>query len=151
MSLGLVSSCPQQPFLFVCVYRIHLADLTPSLNQLPYLDSKGEYLWGGRRVSKIADTEVPHLRADKTHTVRSLTGQSPRFAHDITLMSSCRQAARASQNGHDRHWLSGTHQRPSFIWRWTAICGNENRRVFRHERAGACPESAILVAERKPR
>jgi len=46
-----------------------------SLNQLPYLDSKHEYLWGSRMVSEIADRAVPTLRADKPHTVRSLTGK----------------------------------------------------------------------------
>lgn len=46
-----------------------------SLNQLPYLDSKHEYLWGSRRASSVADRSVPHLRADKPHTVRSLTGK----------------------------------------------------------------------------
>jgi chloride channel 3/4/5 len=46
-----------------------------SLNQLPYLDSKHEYLWGSRMVSEIADREVPTLRVDKPHTVRSLTGK----------------------------------------------------------------------------
>jgi chloride channel 3/4/5 len=46
-----------------------------SLNQLPYLDSKHEYIWGGRRVLEVADSESPHLRADKSHSVRSLTGK----------------------------------------------------------------------------
>ncbi|ORY35468.1 putative voltage-gated chloride channel [Naematelia encephala] len=50
-------------------------DLVIDLNQLPYLDAKHEYLWGGRRVSEIADRHVPYLRADKTHTVRTLTGK----------------------------------------------------------------------------
>ncbi|ORX38562.1 chloride channel [Kockovaella imperatae] len=50
-------------------------DLVIDLNQLPYLDSKGEYLWGKRQVLDVADTDVPYLRADKLHTVRSLTGK----------------------------------------------------------------------------
>ncbi|AFR95662.2 voltage-gated chloride channel [Cryptococcus neoformans C23] len=50
-------------------------DLVIDLNQLPYLDSKHEYLWGSRRASSVADRSVPHLRADKPHTVRSLTGK----------------------------------------------------------------------------
>lgn len=45
------------------------------LNQLPYLDSKHEYLWGSRVVDEVADRSVPVLRADKPHTVRSLTGR----------------------------------------------------------------------------
>lgn len=49
--------------------------ITHSLNQLPYLDSKHEYLWGSRVVEEIADRSVPVLRADKVHTVRSLTGR----------------------------------------------------------------------------
>ncbi|WVF72754.1 hypothetical protein IAT40_007572 [Kwoniella sp. CBS 6097] len=50
-------------------------DLVIDLNQLPYLDQKHEYLWGSRRASSIADRSVPILRADKQHTVRSLTGK----------------------------------------------------------------------------
>ncbi|WVQ81895.1 hypothetical protein IAT38_004022 [Cryptococcus sp. DSM 104549] len=50
-------------------------DLVIDLNQLPYLDSKHEYLWGSRRASSVADRAVPHLRADKPHTVRTLTGK----------------------------------------------------------------------------
>ena len=50
-------------------------ELTISLNQLPYLDSKHEYLWGSRMVSEIADRAIPTLRVDKPHTVRSLTGK----------------------------------------------------------------------------
>jgi chloride channel 3/4/5 len=45
------------------------------LNQLPYLDSKHEYLWGSRIADEVADRTVPVLRADKPHTVRSLTGR----------------------------------------------------------------------------
>nr|XP_018261404.1 voltage-gated chloride channel [Kwoniella dejecticola CBS 10117]OBR83562.1 voltage-gated chloride channel [Kwoniella dejecticola CBS 10117] len=50
-------------------------DLVIDLNQLPYLDQKHEYLWGSRRASSVADKTVPILRADKPHTVRSLTGK----------------------------------------------------------------------------
>nr|XP_019011401.1 voltage-gated chloride channel [Kwoniella pini CBS 10737]OCF50182.1 voltage-gated chloride channel [Kwoniella pini CBS 10737] len=50
-------------------------DLVIDLNQLPYLDQKHEYLWGSRRASSVADKSVPILRADKQHTVRSLTGK----------------------------------------------------------------------------
>ncbi|KAK8854828.1 hypothetical protein IAR55_003567 [Kwoniella newhampshirensis] len=50
-------------------------DLVIDLNQLPYLDSKREYLWGSRRASTIANRSVPVLRTDKQHTVRSLTGK----------------------------------------------------------------------------
>ncbi|WVQ99955.1 hypothetical protein IAU59_007098 [Kwoniella sp. CBS 9459] len=50
-------------------------DLVIDLNQLPYLDQKHEYLWGSRRASSVADRFVPILRADKQHTVRSLTGK----------------------------------------------------------------------------
>lgn len=46
-----------------------------SLNQLPYLDAKHEYLWGSRMVSEVAERDVPTLRLDKPHTVRSLTGK----------------------------------------------------------------------------
>jgi hypothetical protein len=38
------------------------------LNQLPYLDSKHEYLWGGKRAAEVAERDVPVLRADKSHT-----------------------------------------------------------------------------------
>ncbi|KIR73629.1 voltage-gated chloride channel [Cryptococcus deuterogattii CA1014] len=55
--------------------RKGIYDLVIDLNQLPYLDSKHEYLWGSRRASSVADRSVPHLRADKPHTVRSLTGK----------------------------------------------------------------------------
>ncbi|EIW67300.1 hypothetical protein TREMEDRAFT_34025 [Tremella mesenterica DSM 1558] len=50
-------------------------DLVIDLNQLPFLDSKHEYLWGGRRAIDVADHEVPFLRADKVNSVRRLTGQ----------------------------------------------------------------------------
>ncbi|WWC90776.1 uncharacterized protein L201_005713 [Kwoniella dendrophila CBS 6074] len=50
-------------------------DLVIDLNQLPYLDQKHEYLWGSRRATSVADRSVPTLRADKQHTVRSLTGK----------------------------------------------------------------------------
>ncbi|GFZ49454.1 Probable chloride channel protein UM03490-D [Saitozyma sp. JCM 24511] len=50
-------------------------DLVIDLNGLPYLDSKHEHLWGGRRVSEVAETQIPTLRADRDHTVRSLTGR----------------------------------------------------------------------------
>lgn len=50
-------------------------DLVIDLNQLPYLDAKHEYLWDQRRVVDLADPDVPVLRADKAHTVRSLTGR----------------------------------------------------------------------------
>lgn len=56
-----------------CILRIKLMEF--SLNQLPYLDSKHEYLWGSRVVEEVADRSIPVLRADKTHTVRSLTGR----------------------------------------------------------------------------
>ena len=46
-----------------------------SLNQLPYLDAKHEHLWGGRRAAEVAERDVPVLRADKTYTVRTLTGK----------------------------------------------------------------------------
>nr|XP_019044593.1 voltage-gated chloride channel [Kwoniella bestiolae CBS 10118]OCF23523.1 voltage-gated chloride channel [Kwoniella bestiolae CBS 10118] len=55
--------------------RKGIYDLVIDLNQLPYLDQKHEYLWGSRRASSIADRSVPILRADKQHTVRSLTGK----------------------------------------------------------------------------
>ena len=46
-----------------------------SLNQLPYLDSKHDFVWAGRQAVEAADSDVPVLRADKAHTVRSLTGK----------------------------------------------------------------------------
>lgn len=49
--------------------------LIASMNQLPYLDAKHEYFWGSRLVSEVAERDVPILRADKVHTVRSLTGK----------------------------------------------------------------------------
>ena len=42
---------------------------------MPYLDAKHEYLWGSRVADEVADRNVPVLRADKPHTVRSLTGR----------------------------------------------------------------------------
>ncbi len=46
-----------------------------SLNQLPFLDQKHEYLWGGRQASEVVQRDIPILRAEKSHTVRSLTGK----------------------------------------------------------------------------
>ncbi|GMK55767.1 hypothetical protein CspeluHIS016_0208230 [Cutaneotrichosporon spelunceum] len=50
-------------------------ELVIELKKLPYLSNKEEYLWGGRLVSEVMDRDAPTLRADKTHTVRELTGR----------------------------------------------------------------------------
>lgn len=50
-------------------------ELVIELKKLPYLSNKEEYLWGGRLVSEVVDKDAPTLRADKTHTVRELTGK----------------------------------------------------------------------------
>ncbi|KAK2463234.1 hypothetical protein APHAL10511_004889 [Amanita phalloides] len=50
-------------------------DLVIDLNQLPYLDSKHEYLWRNVQISDVTARDVEVIRLDKTNTVRSLRDQ----------------------------------------------------------------------------
>ncbi|KAJ6625582.1 chloride channel [Mycena sp. CBHHK59/15] len=50
-------------------------DLVIELNQLPYLDSKHEYLWGSLQVNDVTVRDVEVIRLDHTNTVRSLIDQ----------------------------------------------------------------------------
>ncbi|KAJ7770176.1 chloride channel [Mycena maculata] len=50
-------------------------DLVIELSQLPYLDSKHEYLWGSLQVNDVTVRDVEVIQLDHTNTVRSLTGQ----------------------------------------------------------------------------
>ncbi|KAJ7178489.1 chloride channel [Mycena crocata] len=50
-------------------------DLVIDLSQLPYLDSKHEYLWGSLHVNDVTVRDVEVIRLDHANTVRSLTDQ----------------------------------------------------------------------------
>ncbi|KAJ7462373.1 chloride channel [Mycena galericulata] len=50
-------------------------DLVIELSQLPYLDSKHEYLWGSLQVNDVTVRDVEVIRLDHTNTVRTLTDQ----------------------------------------------------------------------------
>jgi chloride channel 3/4/5 len=50
-------------------------DLVIELSQLPYLDSKHEYLWGSLQIGDVTDRDVEVIRLDKENTVRSLRDQ----------------------------------------------------------------------------
>ncbi|KAJ7072261.1 chloride channel [Mycena amicta] len=50
-------------------------DLVIGLSQLPYLDSKHEYLWGSLQVNDVTVRDVEVIRLDHTNTVRSLIEQ----------------------------------------------------------------------------
>ena len=56
--------------------------LTSSLNQLPFLDARRTHLWSHHTIGSIAEQDLPVLRADKSHTVRSLTGKLLELARD---------------------------------------------------------------------
>ncbi|KAJ6499237.1 chloride channel [Mycena sanguinolenta] len=50
-------------------------DLVIELSQLPYLDSKHEYLWGNLRVSDVTVRDAEVIRLSGPNTVRSLINQ----------------------------------------------------------------------------
>ncbi|KAK7472831.1 hypothetical protein VKT23_000938 [Stygiomarasmius scandens] len=50
-------------------------DLVIDLSQLPYLDSKHEYLWGNLQVGDVTARDVQVIRLDRTNTVKSLRDQ----------------------------------------------------------------------------
>ncbi|KAF8630644.1 hypothetical protein AX15_002795 [Amanita polypyramis BW_CC] len=50
-------------------------DLVIDLSQLPYLDSKHEYLWGNLQINDVTAREVEVIRLDRKNTVRSLRDQ----------------------------------------------------------------------------
>ncbi|KAG8967232.1 hypothetical protein FRC03_010476 [Tulasnella sp. 419] len=57
-------------------------DLVIELSQLPYLDAKQEYLWGGLHLSDVADRKVQVIHADEENTVRKLSDQLRRLASE---------------------------------------------------------------------
>ncbi|KAG6845930.1 hypothetical protein H0H87_000736 [Tephrocybe sp. NHM501043] len=57
-------------------------DLVIELNQLPYLDSKHEYLWGNLQINDVTARDVEVIRLDRENTVGSLRDQL------VTLMQS---------------------------------------------------------------
>ncbi|RDB25370.1 H(+)/Cl(-) exchange transporter 5 [Hypsizygus marmoreus] len=50
-------------------------DLVIELNQLPYLDSKHEYLWGKLQINDVTARDVEVIRLDRKNTVMSLRDQ----------------------------------------------------------------------------
>ncbi|KAK0454689.1 chloride channel [Armillaria borealis] len=50
-------------------------DLVIDLSQLPYLDSKIEYLWGKLTIGDVNDRDVEVIRLDRPNTVESLRNQ----------------------------------------------------------------------------
>ncbi|PFH51530.1 hypothetical protein AMATHDRAFT_58981 [Amanita thiersii Skay4041] len=50
-------------------------DLVIELNQLPYLDSKHEYLWGNLQINDVTVRDVQVIRVDQVNTVKSLRDQ----------------------------------------------------------------------------
>ncbi|KAI0058083.1 hypothetical protein BV25DRAFT_1919615 [Artomyces pyxidatus] len=50
-------------------------DLVIELAQLPYLDSKHQYLWGGLQVSDATDRDVDVIRVDRLNTVKTVRDQ----------------------------------------------------------------------------
>ncbi|KAG6841885.1 hypothetical protein C0991_005615 [Blastosporella zonata] len=50
-------------------------DLVIELNQLPYLDSKHEYLWGNLQINDVTARDVEVIRLDRTNTVGTLRDQ----------------------------------------------------------------------------
>ncbi|KAK0212563.1 chloride channel [Desarmillaria ectypa] len=50
-------------------------DLVIDLSQLPYLDSKIEYLWGKLTIGDVTDRDVEVIRLDRPNTVESLRDQ----------------------------------------------------------------------------
>ncbi|KXN92468.1 H(+)/Cl(-) exchange transporter 3 [Leucoagaricus sp. SymC.cos] len=47
-------------------------DLVIELNQLPFLDSKHEYLWGNLQINDVTSQEVDTIKLDERNTVMSL-------------------------------------------------------------------------------
>ncbi|KAF8161141.1 clc channel [Crassisporium funariophilum] len=47
-------------------------DLVIELNQLPYLDTKHEYLWGSTQINEVTSRDVEVIRLDQKNTVKSL-------------------------------------------------------------------------------
>ncbi|PPQ67255.1 hypothetical protein CVT25_005839 [Psilocybe cyanescens] len=54
-------------------------DLVIELNQLPYLDSKHEYLWGNLQINDVTYRDAEVIRVDKKNTARSLKAQVTSF------------------------------------------------------------------------
>jgi len=50
-------------------------DLVIELNQLPYLDSKHEYLWENLQINDVSSREAEVIRLDQKNTVKSLKVQ----------------------------------------------------------------------------
>ncbi|KAJ7287466.1 chloride channel [Mycena rebaudengoi] len=50
-------------------------DLVIELSQLPYLDSKHEYLWGNLQVNDVTVRDVEVIKLDRRNTVKSLIDQ----------------------------------------------------------------------------
>ncbi|KAG6900256.1 hypothetical protein C0993_000709 [Termitomyces sp. T159_Od127] len=50
-------------------------DLVIELNQLPYLDSKHEYLWGNLEINDVAAHDAEIIRLDRRNTVTTLRDQ----------------------------------------------------------------------------
>jgi len=50
-------------------------DLVIQLNQLPYLDTKHEYIWGNLQINDVTSCDVEVIRLDKKNTVKSLRDQ----------------------------------------------------------------------------
>ncbi|KAF8664358.1 hypothetical protein AX16_000730 [Volvariella volvacea WC 439] len=50
-------------------------DLVIELQQLPYLDSKHEYLWGNLQIADVTVRDAEVIRLDRTNTVKSLRDQ----------------------------------------------------------------------------
>jgi len=50
-------------------------DLVIELSQLPYLDSKHEYLWGNLQINDVTVRDVEVIRLDRLNTVKSLRDQ----------------------------------------------------------------------------
>ncbi|KDR75843.1 hypothetical protein GALMADRAFT_248571 [Galerina marginata CBS 339.88] len=50
-------------------------DLVIELSQLPYLDSKHEYLWGNLQINDVTSRDVEVIRLDRKNTVKSLKSQ----------------------------------------------------------------------------
>jgi chloride channel 3/4/5 len=50
-------------------------DLVIELNQLPYLDSKHEYLWGNLQINDVTSRDAEIIKLDQKNTVKSLRAQ----------------------------------------------------------------------------
>ncbi|KAA1473891.1 hypothetical protein DENSPDRAFT_780653 [Dentipellis sp. KUC8613] len=54
-------------------------DLVIELAQLPYLDSKQEYLWGRLQINDVTDRDVEVIKVDLANTVKSIRDQLQRL------------------------------------------------------------------------